>query len=277
MGGLLEASHTVSDKSLSEVPMMGQLAGVNASSAPCDLCKHHWLIVVGVGRSGSTTIKAMLRAIPQINMAGENHGVIRVVEGTVWSPHTLGGSWGHGDIDPGRLFCSAQEFLLANIGEDKTSALLDEQAHDQRLIGYKQLIDRIGSLDLVARVFPCARIVLNFRQNARAQYRASRRAFRTHHHVSWFQLAVDRMLQFHAEHPDRTFLLPLEEFTVDRFNELLAWIGVKGCTYGNVLHCNSGPRAGMYTDDQMEQLKMNGICRLPKYSPKYSEVTGTLG
>ena len=44
---------------------------LNKKPNVCDLCADNWIIVVGTGRSGSTTIADMLNQVPGVYTAGE--------------------------------------------------------------------------------------------------------------------------------------------------------------------------------------------------------------
>lgn len=62
----------------------------------------------------------------------------------------------------------------------------------------------------------------------------------------------------------QSFWLPLQDFTAEKFNELLAWLGETGCTYTGVIHSNSGPggygMAGATREDAKQLLV--GECNL---------------
>ena len=48
-------------------------------------------------------------------------------------------------------------------------------------------------------------------------------------------------LEFHESRKKEkdTFLLPLEDFSVEKMNELLRWIGLTHCNYTDILHENN--------------------------------------
>lgn len=59
-----------------------------------------------------------------------------------------------------------------------------------------------------------------------------------------------------SEMQDRIFDLPLESFSLAKFNELLKWLGFSGCSYRRVAHANNN---GTYKDGNNSNL-VNGTC-----------------
>lgn len=45
------------------------------SSVDCDPCAKKWVLVIAVGRSGSTTIMSMLNRVPKVSISGEDRGL----------------------------------------------------------------------------------------------------------------------------------------------------------------------------------------------------------
>ena len=69
----------------------------------------------------------------------------------------------------------------------------------------------------------------------------------------------------HLDHFD----LPLEEFSVERFNELLVFLGVRGCQFTRIVHLNRGgsysspaDAASAVTDPTASAPLLSGTCRL---------------
>jgi hypothetical protein len=55
---------------------------------------------------------------------------------------------------------------------------------------------------------------------------------------------------------NQIFNLPLEDFSLEKFNELLHWLGYTGCEYLKLIHNNKG---GMNVDPQLNIMK--GVCK----------------
>ncbi len=84
-------------------------------------------------------------------------------------------------------------------------------------------------LDFIGKAFPNARFVINYRMNLTAQADSA-----------WFKNSNDsqellenetqNLLNWATANSNRTFLLPLEQFSTELFNELFIWLGYSQCT-----------------------------------------------
>jgi len=218
----------------------------------CNLCKYRYIIILGTGRSGSTTVLSMLNLVPEVHISGENAGQIlsfvdlsQRIEAT--NKHVGIDSWLREPISRESFLCYVQSWLLHS-----TRMPCDDP--NIKFFGWKEIryTDEV-TLRLIAEIFPCSKIILNFRRNVAQQARSG-----------WFESSQNAtdvlarqnnvLLQFHERHQTAkraerdgssesevdTFIFPLEDFTVDGFNRLLDWLGIFHCRFKATMHVNKG-------------------------------------
>lgn len=189
---------------------------------PCHYYK--FLFVLGTGRSGTTTIKAFLNSLPHFRIAGENKDVLgrlltifnslKEIKG--WSDGA--GAWeNHYDLQ--KTFDNSRKYILDTIAPGP----------GHKVIGFKEI--RENSLDKVKflkRLFPCSKLILSYRNNTQEQ---SHSAFYKNNKGASKELdnANNFMLKLHNANPSWMYLLALEEFSIEKFDDLLQWVGEKNC------------------------------------------------
>jgi len=229
----------------------------------CQLCGANWLFVVATGRSGSTTVLEMLNALPMVYLAGENGGILTAIrklynnqiQALISKKTTAGGAWSHAKINNQRVLCAIQKMTKSIMGEFTTK-------RSPRMIGFKEIrYDYSEDLAFLQRVFPCARFVVNTRRNLKEQ--AGSAFYETFKNAQSKAKEKTGVLKAWRSkfNPKRTFLLELEDFTTDKFNEMLKWLKVTGCKYTSVAHANNGG----YGVDQ-KGVKMRGYCQFHGYN-----------
>jgi len=113
-------------------------------------------------------------------------------------------------------------------------------------------------LAFVKKVFPCARFILNYRSNVQAQVASQRENnFPLPISASELYRRNKELVAFHNSNRKTTFLLPLEEFSDSKFSALLAWIGIKNCSFSRIVHANTN-----YQDDS--EVETKGECKFSK-------------
>jgi len=100
---------------------------------------------------------------------------------------------------------------------------------EDKVIGFKEI--RENSLDKVRflkQLFPCSKIILSYRNNTEEQ---SHSAFYKNHQAATTELedANNFMFKLHNANPSWMYLLALEDFSIEKFDDLLQWVGEKGC------------------------------------------------
>jgi len=221
-------------------------------------CSSHCIpavFVVGTGRSGSTTLMHMLNLIPGYDIKGENNGMwgslYELAQARMKKKKEknagLAGTFSRGssssDDHPepnlSDLTCALQLRVLGEINPDPFA----------RVTGFKEIrwnFDTgLDDLDMLMKVFPCSKAVLNFRDDGDAQEESmskTRGVFDSLDGVGT-QKATQALREFYERRKlqNRTFQMPLEKFSVGKFNELLQFLGEDlRCRFVDVLHDNDG-------------------------------------
>jgi hypothetical protein len=163
------------------------------------------------------------------------------------------GPWGHGPISEKRLLCALQAYMKALTG-------IPDKARAQR-IGFKEIRWDKNTLTFASTLFPCAQIITLTRKNVSKQSHSG-----LWHDQDKNQDACKKLLRqtetleaWHRDHPQQTYSIKLEDFSVDMFNSLLKWIGVNGCHYTEVCHSNAD---NGYQNDT-DHVHIEGTCLIP--------------
>jgi len=220
----------------------------------CDLCKgkFKWLFIVGTGRSGTTTTLMMIDAIPRYYLTGENDGLVNnlqkiYIDVMSRNARVKGAFRRDGVIQEHRMLCGMQEIVKLSLGE------FDEE--HVTTIGFKEIrFQTEEDLAFLQRLFPCARFIVVTRRNPSNAVGSG----------WWTKENIDEMIEnshvlqaWQSSHEPNAFPLQLEDFSVERFNEMLKWLGVSGCEYSSVGRSNQGTYG--YGDGR-DTVKMNGTC-----------------
>ena len=135
-------------------------------------------------------------------------------------------------------------------------------------VGFKDLVGCLGPLNQTLALFgPKLRILRSFRRNVGNQVSSIARSIgryrrdqqdvtnRTSHapqplaEREFLQQQTAHMFEATSSYPN-VFDLPLEEFSVAKFNELLSFLDIGGCKFTRVLHANDGARGdGFHAPD----------------------------
>lgn len=207
---------------------------------PCHYYK--FLFVLGTGRSGTTTIKAFLNSLPHFRIAGENKDVLGRLLTIFNSLKEIKGSsdgagaWeNHYDLQ--KIFDNSRKYILDTIAPGP----------GHKVIGFKEI--RENSLDKVRflkRLFPCSKIILSYRKNIEEQ---SHSAFYKNNKAATTKLkdANNFIFKLHNANPSWMYLLALEEFSIEKFDDLLLWVGEKNCHANYIPQMNAN---GTYQNDR---------------------------
>uniref|UniRef100_A0A7S1AQZ2 Protein-tyrosine sulfotransferase n=1 Tax=Noctiluca scintillans TaxID=2966 RepID=A0A7S1AQZ2_NOCSC len=218
----------------------------------CDICKgkFKWQFIVGTGRSGTTTTLMMIDAIPGYYLTGENDNLVNnlqqiYVDMMSRKAPVEGAFRRDGVIPEHRVLCGMQEMVKLSLGE------FDEE--HVTTIGFKEIRFKTEEdLAFLQKLFPCAKFIVVTRRNPSDAVGSG----------WWNEKNIDDMMKnsrvlqaWQSSHEPIAFPLQLEDFSVERFNEMLKWLGVSGCEYTDVGHSNKGG----YSDGR-DTVKMNGTC-----------------
>ncbi|CAJ1409152.1 unnamed protein product [Effrenium voratum] len=198
--------------------------------------------VVSAGRSGSTTVLEMLNQIPGYDIMGENQNMWapllrlfqkRQIASKNYRQNAEDMTYRHSlQRNMSELLCAYQLRVLGELNPSNA-----------RAIGFKEIRwdfeGDLRDLELLMEVFPCSVALLSYRRDLEAEWE-SRLSSIGEFPEENLRIATAAMLRFHARQPaKRSFLMPLEEFSVDLFNQMLHFLG-ENCTFNEVLHDNSG-------------------------------------
>ena len=222
----------------------------------CEPCKNKYLFVLATGRSGSTTIMAMLNLLPGIRIAGENNDVMydfqtMVNNLTSLSNFKIGsdvknGCWFHERIEKASFACPAQE-LLRTINPPNTE--LQKLGKDDAFItGFKEIRwlrheefkgDVSKFLDTYLPLFPCSRFIFSIRSDVKNQAKSGFYGVESPNSTE-AELFLKHLNDIHIKlfnyiGKERAFLLNMNEWTLPgggrHFTELAQWLGFENCFY----------------------------------------------
>jgi len=178
---------------------------------------------------------------------------------TIFGAHPGGntGAWGHPPMSKEAVLCAIQNYTETLVGEYDVGGT--------KVIGFKEIRHATAeSLDFFTTAFPCGRFILSTREPE------------TQHQSQWhkgesidiMQGQVDSIEQFAAQHPAKTFTMPLEDFSKESFNRLLVWLGVHGCHFEEVVVDN---KKGFRPDERGTSSLISGSCSYVRPAPVRAE------
>ena len=203
----------------------------------CDKKTH--VILLGTGRSGSTSISHMLRNAG-VFINGEHNGVIlnllefeRNVIRTYSNENSQ--SWFRNrELSREERFKSYARLMYPFICEDRT----------QSRCGFKEVRYLTSDeINFIRELFPCAKIIFNYRSDVQRQLESQK--------MLWdYSIDVNKTNAIFIESSGldtKSTLIKTEDIQVHRMNELIQWLGVKHCEFKDVAVSNSGGWG--YTED----------------------------
>lgn len=220
-----------------------------------ELCSNKFLFIVGTGRSGSTTLMNMVNLVPHVYLYGEN--------GMMFEPMTL---------DPNSLYyLSRKDFSPRVPGRDGAWLHPPPEVADRRsrigfqsymwtwleppatpgrtvtIRGFKEIRWTAITLKTILHVCPCSRFISNFRLDLEAQHKSG---WWVNQPINHLRFRTERLLEMMQNLSAPTFEMPLEFFSVEKFNKLASWLG-SNCTFTSVAHSDAAP--GTQTEESLKQ------------------------
>jgi hypothetical protein len=213
----------------------------------------------------------MINLIPNITIHGENGQSAGKEEGFMLSPltHMLGimqrgmgeqltsqnighnRAWNHPDYDFDQFKRDAQE-LLWNLYQPPP-----DRVEATTVRGFKEIRWTRSIIEAVSQIMPCSRFIFNYRVDHFAQAKevdllllrslsrrveltpresARPRAGTALNDIALIEMDLRRAFR---KIPQLVYEMPLENFGVDRFNQLASWLGAD-CKFNGTLHSNRG-------------------------------------
>lgn len=243
-----------SEKELRSASLLQVVSKSTTASKPRKENKRtaNYLFILSTGRTGSTSVTRMISSIPGFYIAGENGGIMnsfakmregimkhsKIKKGFIvskdWNPT---GAWGHKPIVAEKLHSAVREYVKAIIGEVDTAAI--------HTIGFKEIRHwRPAELDEFMQVFPNARFIINTRRDLSAQLRSQTKNFKHSASEEKLRNATRSLEEWQSRHPDNSYLLRLEDFSINKYNDLLKWLGVVNCKFMSIAEANTDGYGG---------------------------------
>eukprot|EP00971_Amphidinium_carterae_P006086 119878-Amphidinium_carterae.1 len=242
--------------------------GNNSSS--CDLCADEWVFIIATGRSGSTTLLNMLNLIPGYSLSGENNGIMRaardffrrmsvtIARARLSENRHLHGAWQEETpLSAKQVLCNLQSLVRTTLYPRETS--------ETHIRGFKEIRHDEADVEFMHKLFPCARFVVNTRDDVDEQFASQSMEFDSQKITEVEDLAKvsSGLKAWASEHAPISYQMPLENFSVDGFNDMLTWLGVTGCRYTAVgIHTFHSKNV---TDEPGE---LTGLCQLSHKMPR---------
>jgi len=238
------------------------------NSPLCQPCNKRFLFIVATGRSGSTTLLRMLNYLPNVRLSGENSNELFIAS-KLQTNLQKGGKkkifanderyngtpWMHNAIPSQALACPMQQIMstinpppheiLMELNQPGNPSYADYEA--SLIIGAKMIRIQDGNWNAKTAVayfqenFPCSRFLVNYRSDTDGQVESEL-------NLGWQNITKDdlkRSDQFLRKFaklmsPDIAQLLDMNEWTKDVsiLNNVVKWLGYKGCSFKALLHEN---------------------------------------
>lgn len=215
-------------------------SAVDGEEYDCDLCSQDWLFIIATGRSGSTTVLEMMNSLPNVYLSGE-HRAIRQLANLPGLTLKINAKYSLTK----RKKCLAQQYIREVIGSSEMSS-------DWILTGFKDIhFDNQRYLDLITELFPCGKFIVNYRNDIVAQ---QGKYFHRYQTLKEIRKENELLRQWAIRMQDQARLIVLEEFSVERFNDIIRWLGFTDCEYLGLSSANSGG----FGDDS--NIPMKGAC-----------------
>ena len=246
----------------------------NAGVASCNLCSNEWVFILSTGRAGSTSTLESLNAIPGVHLSGENqaslqaaadlfgrHEEVKRRASTIGTASELA-AIADGNADEHELLCIMQNWFRDLVGGDpgdyvlgfKELVTLPSQAtvhdggkdhHRHRPPARHLAIGSDGTpgwLTFLDRLFPCARIVFNTRDDTAAQAKS---AFHKTQGTTLQDLNVlnAAVKQLHKRRGvAASFHITKEQLSPTAYTQLAKWLGLD-CQFAEIPWSNDGAGA----------------------------------
>jgi hypothetical protein len=210
-----------------------------------------WIFIWSTGRAGSTTVMSMLNHLPGVYLSGENEALAESIEQLAYRTLSLKE---HGsNSENGAWFNRPDEEAITAAARMWICALRSDAPRGAGYRGFKELASRsLGQIHVMRELFPDAYHILNFRKDLTAQTQSNFHAYYNDTEEMLLQHLEDMR---NAAYGANVFELPLEEFSPEKFNEMIGWLGMEtNCRFTSVIHQNNGQTSDGYGEDTRDPL-----------------------
>ena len=221
----------------------------------CDLHALKFILILGTGRSGSTTLLHMINLLPGVELSGEHDGALfsfldldmhlaktrpLATTSSAWQQNT-------DLLRKSELYCMVQRWFFLHTGTHCDLGTV----HGFKEIRYKD--PKI--LDFIAAAFPGAKLVINYRHDTRAQARSGfHRSQPIDEAAAELTRETESLVGWGHAHPARSFLIATEELNAGNVTALYSWLGYPQCKAASVAHLNDGGFSSVDAVAQAEAL-----------------------
>lgn len=241
----------------------------------CAPCNRRFLFILATPRSGSTTILQTLNNLPGVRLSGENdhafHKLWALIHGKRMDKilkqdyDRPTGAWMHNAIPRGVRACTAQQFMQTlnppPLAVQKNANILPLSTYDRSTIFGAKMIriqnekwNSKAAANFISENFPCSKVVVNIRSDVDSQLASVGNTFVNHNHknTTYKYLRENEFLISLADElgDSQARVIDMTKWSEDVgiINNLIEWVGFKGCALEEMLHTNHG-EDGFQQDD----------------------------
>jgi hypothetical protein len=263
------------------------------NTASCQPCQQRFLIILTTGRAASTTLTWMMDALPGVRMAGENNNFLKNLLNTVsntvdhaeWikGGSLQSGPWGHYPMANQSMACPIQSMITAinpppPPGSPDAAWTLDNK---DTILGFKTIrfhqgVDtaekRQKAVSDILDYFPCARILVNYRSDEKAQANSFINGWNKYADqqavLDEVKKENDEILSLAKPYAEgglgeRSYLIDSTKWTknIQVLNDAVRWMGFsEECKFPYLLEFNTQGDSG-YADGSKTTLTLPKDCR----------------
>lgn len=247
----------------------------------CKPCQRRFLFILSTARSASTTLTYMLDTLPGVRMSGENNDQLRAIRdmmGNVRSHPTWRRgtgrqcAWGHNKAPPGAFACVGQSMMgtINPPSTDKQGRVLEDDS--ETIVGMKTIRfvgeeedEMHGLVRWIKDIFPCARIIINYRSDIEALAESQLKALPMEDKTDAkglqkaLQDDIDKLRKAAEWFGEQAYVLDSSAWLKDisELNKIVEWLGFHpSCAFKEYLEFNTD---GFAHGKQMTELDPN--CR----------------
>lgn len=253
------------------VTLFATSASVYLSEQECDLCQERrkWLFILSTEDSNSTSTLKMLNGIDGISLASEigDLSLLKHLYDSAkgkkgeWMQETTG-AWGHLPISERSILCPLQKYARGSIGRLRSTTAIT---------GFSELVQDVpaGGIPFLEQLFPCAKLIIQTRRSMaplvdKSAYRKNTtEVFEASFLHNWRFTSTSEKMQYleqlHKRYQEiygesKSFMMFADDFSVERFNELLEWLGISMCKFTDII--------GESKDETSADVKVDGTCSI---------------
>lgn len=227
-----------------------------------DCSMYDFVFIAGTGRSGSTTLMTYLNSIPGVYLSGENGGQVSRLQQL---HHVF-----HNPYDREMTTVSwTNSYNISQIEHNMREIMINmiNPPIGATMIGFKEIRFKEEDFGYLRVLFPCAKFILSIREDVSNQAKSAFHRKEKRTETSLLN-KNELLINLSMNHSDYMHLIKLEEFSIDRFDELLSFLGRTDCKTLKVPELNMN---GGYTHKRHVKKTKQGVvkCSNTQLSKEY--------